>query len=77
MYGSKNVHQKEICSKESELHAQNLLIILKSIVNITRETLMNFQKVEKYFTMIIYKIFIRAPQIMRKMAATGMIWKPH
>ena len=35
-----------MCSKESELHAKNLLIILKSIVNITRETLMTLEKVE-------------------------------
>ena len=32
--GSKNKYQKDVCLKESELQAQNLITILGSIVNI-------------------------------------------
>ena len=34
--GSKNKHQKDMCLKEIELHAQNPLTILRSIANIIR-----------------------------------------
>jgi hypothetical protein len=39
--GSKDGHQKEISLIEIGLHAQNLLAILGSIVNIIGETYMN------------------------------------
>jgi hypothetical protein len=36
--GSKSGHQKDICLKEVELRAQNVLAFLGSIVNIKRGT---------------------------------------
>ena len=35
--GCKNGHQKDMCLKEIGLHAQNMLIVLGSIVNIIGE----------------------------------------
>ena len=33
-YGSKNAYQKDMCFEEIEVHAQNRIIILSSIVNV-------------------------------------------
>ena len=38
--GSKNGYQKDMCLKEIGLHAQNMIIILDSIVNVIGETFM-------------------------------------
>ena len=38
--GSKNGHQKDMCSKEIGLHAQNLLTIQGSIFNMVEGTCM-------------------------------------
>ena len=36
--GLKNIYQKDMCLKEIGLHAQNIVIILGSIVNIIEGT---------------------------------------
>ena len=44
--GSKNKYQKNVCLKESELHAQNLITILGSIVNIMGRRIWPFNEDE-------------------------------
>ena len=39
--GSKNGHQKDMCSKEIELRVQNILTILSLIIDVIGETYMN------------------------------------
>ena len=75
--GSKNGHQKGIMYfKEIGLHAQKMLTILGSILNIfgggrdPYEYLMS----SRISTLRMKKIFIWAPKIMLKMATGTLIW---
>ena len=67
--GSKNRHQKDMCSKENGLCAQNMLTILHFIVNIIGVgDLYDHIKSMRIFTMIMNEIFICTLKIMRQMA---------
>ena len=62
--GSKNEHLKDMCLQDTGIHAQNILTILGSIINMIGGPLYEL------LYMIegpIYKIFIRAPKTMRQM----------
>ena len=54
--GSKNGYQKNMCLKEIGLHAQNLLTILGSIINIIGG--LPFNELEESLTLIMNEIFI-------------------
>jgi hypothetical protein len=64
---SNNISKKTRDWKESGLCAQNLIIILSSTVK-SHAHLMHM----RIFTMRMYKIFIRAPKIMRKVALASL-----
>ena len=70
--GSKNGYQIDMCPKEIDLHAQKMIIVLGSIVNII-EGIHDYLKSTRIFILIMNKIFIQAPKIMRKVATTS-IW---
>ena len=63
---SKNWHQKDMCLKEVGLHAQSMLIILGSIVNMIRGDLYDRLLSTRITTLITNKIFIWALQIWGK-----------
>ena len=56
---------EKTCLKESELHAQNMIIILGSIVNIMGDLYDHLMSM-RIFTLMMNKIFIGAPKVMRK-----------
>jgi hypothetical protein len=61
-----------MCSEEiARLRAQNVLTVLGSTVNITWGNL--YDHLTRNFTLIIDKIFIQAPKIVKKVA-TSSIW---
>jgi len=68
--GLKNGYQKDTCLKEIGLCALNMTTILSSIVNTTGRPIRRIYE-HKIFTLIMNKIFIWAPKIMRKAAATS------
>ena len=55
--GSKNGYQKDVCSKEIELHAQNMIIVLDWIVNTIREDLDDHVMSTRISTFIINKLW--------------------
>ena len=57
-----------ICLKEIGLRARNLLTILGSIVNNNSQDLHGHLMSSRMFTLIMNKVFVWAPEIMRKMA---------
>ena len=70
--GYKNKYEKDICLKEIGLHAQNMITIL-SLSQHDWGDLYDHLLSTKIFTLIIYKIIIGAPKIMRKVS-TASIW---
>jgi hypothetical protein len=58
--------------KEIELHAYNMLSILGSIINMIGGNLCDHSMSRTLFTLIMNKIFIRAPKVTRKVVA-GMV----
>ena len=60
-----------MCLKEIGLHVQNVMIILGLVVNIIEENLYDHFTSTRIFTLMLSKIFIRAPKILRK---TTMTW---
>lgn len=72
--GSKNECQNDImCVKESELHAQNMINSPSSISSINRGDTYDPLTSTGNFTLLVNKIFIRAPKIMGKVAM-GLKW---
>ena len=71
--GSKNRYQKDKCLQEIALHAQNMITILVSIVNIIGGDLYDHFISMRIFALMMNKILIRALKIMRKVA-TNLIW---
>ena len=65
----KNRHQKAMCLKEIGLRAYKLVTILDSVVNIIGTTYYDHLLRMRIFTLIMNKIFIRAPKIMRQIAS--------
>ena len=57
---------KDMHVKEIRLHAENVLTILASIINIVGRDLYGHFTITKIFTLIMNKIFLWAPKIMRK-----------
>ena len=64
---------KMTCFKEIGLCVQNTIIILGSIVNLIRGGPIRSCNIHEIFTLIMNKIFIWAPRIMRKVAM-ALIW---
>ena len=56
--GSKNGHQEGVCLKEIGLHAQNMLSILGSMVNMIGEDLYDHLMSTRIFILIMNMIFI-------------------
>ena len=56
--GSKNEYEKNMCSNEIVLGAQNMMIVLGSIVHIIGRDPFNLLMRTRIFTMIMNKIFI-------------------
>ena len=57
--GSKNGHQKDLCLKETEqVHAQNLMLILGSTINIDWGDLHDRSMRKRMFTLIVNEVFI-------------------
>ena len=52
---SKNKHQKNMCSKEIGLRAQNIVTVLSLIVNTTEKNLYNHLISTRRFTLIMNK----------------------
>ena len=59
-------HPKNASFKEIGLHAYNMLYILESIVNMIEWDLCDHSMSIILFTLIMKKIFIQAPKVMRK-----------
>ena len=69
-----------MCSKEIGPHAQDMITILDSIINIIGRgggvNMTNLMST-RIFTLIMNKIFIRAPNITRNVATSSIwIWQP-
>ena len=69
---SKNKYSKDRCSKEIGVHAQNMIA---SIINMILGggVLFDHSMSTRIFTLIINKIFIGTPKIMKKVAL-ALIW---
>ena len=68
--GSKNKYQKDTCLKEIGLHAQNMITIVASIIDLLGGNLYDHSMSTRIFTLILNKIYVWAPKIM----ATTSIW---
>ena len=63
MCGSTSGHQRHV-RKEIELHAQYLLTIIGTIVNIIGALIWSFNT--RIFPLITIKVFIQAPKIIKE-----------
>ena len=70
-YGSRNIHQKDMCLEEIGLHAQKLITILNSTVNIIGWNLHGHLMSTRIFTLVMNKACPRAPKIMGKVATAS------
>ena len=66
---SKNRHQKDMCLREMEqVHAQNLILILGSTININWKNSHDHSMRKRMFTLIMNKVLtLELQQFMRKM----------
>lgn len=63
-YGYENGYQNYMCSKETNLHVQNMLTVLKSILQHHWGDLHGYLMNRVILILVVDEIFIQAPKMM-------------